>query len=97
MTSASSTFDPGVVWTVSQLKTAGVILANVSRRHLEFATHSDEMAKAISARDRLLSAMVDDNKVTVASILRGLTRLQMDKEILRVTGLAHIIADKSFH
>jgi hypothetical protein len=82
------------VWTDAQMKSAGIILSRVSRLNLELATYSNNMAKAISARDRLLAAIVAGDKPGITGVLKGLSKLQMDKEILKVTALPHILSDR---
>jgi hypothetical protein len=82
------------VWPDAQMKSAGVIWFRVSRLNLDLATYSNNMAKVISARDRLLAAIFSGDKPGITGVLMGLSKLQIDKEILKVTALPHILSDR---
>lgn len=84
----------GSAWSEMQLRSAGVLLTKAARHQLEVATETDEMAAAIAARDRLLRAIVLEDNYSVGCILRGLAKMRVDAEILKVTGLGHLLGDR---
>ena len=87
--------DDQVLWSPSQLRAAGIILAKMTSKLVAVVNNPDAMVKAMASRDRLLQAVVAGDKPSTCAVLRSLSRLHVDVEILKVTGLGHILNDRS--
>ena len=89
-------------WTQSQLRSAGVVLTRVTAKVALEVTNPKAMVRAMALRDRLLMAIsLDDLAISlddqpaISTVLRALGRAVVDKEILKATGLGHLLGDRS--
>eukprot|EP00930_Biecheleria_cincta_P003118 TRINITY_DN104055_c0_g1_i1.p1 TRINITY_DN104055_c0_g1~~TRINITY_DN104055_c0_g1_i1.p1 ORF type:complete len:613 (-),score=63.61 TRINITY_DN104055_c0_g1_i1:266-2104(-) len=82
-------------WSASQLRAAGIIMTKWTARLTTVVSNSPEMVRAMATRDRLLLSIADGDKPATSAILRTLGRLTVDREILKVTGLGHLLNDRS--
>ena len=82
-------------WSQSQLQAAGVILTKITKRNADVVQNPDAMIRAMALKDRFLLAVTEGDRPATSAILRSLGRAIIDKEILKVTGLGHILNDRS--
>ena len=82
-------------WSASQLRAAGVIMTKLTARYIPRVSNSTELVKAMATRDRLLQSIAEGDKPSTSAILRALGRLSIDREILKITGLGHLLNDRS--
>ena len=72
-----------------------MFLTKVTARTAECVTNPDALCFAVALRDRFLLAVLEGDQAKLSSILKILSRATMDREILKVTGLGHLLKDRS--
>ena len=82
-------------WSLSQLRAAGVFLTKVVARTVDQVANPDALCMAMALRDRFLLAVFENDQPRMHAILKSLSRAKIDREILNVTGLGHMLNDRS--
>ena len=85
----------GTVWSVTQLRAAGVLLPLQARDACSQVDCPGDCARVIALRDKILEALVFELHSKLYPLLRCLARVPITRQILAVTGIGHLLSDAS--
>lgn len=84
-----------VKWSLSQLRRAGVLQPHVVYEITSSMRQPTELVKALALRDRVMLDLATGTLEDLTLALHSISKLNMTKEILYVSGSGHILQDMS--